>query len=41
MVNVDDYTLDAVMPPPFDRVGVEESLNCDFERVCEWCDLCE
>ena len=35
----DDSTLMAVVPSPFVRVTVAESLIRDLGRVSEWCDL--
>ena len=35
----DDSSLMAVVPSPYIRVTVAESLICDLDRVSEWCDL--
>ena len=35
----DDSTLIAVVPSPFLRVAVAESLSRDLVKVNEWCDL--
>ena len=35
----DDSILVAVVPSPDVRVAVAESLNRDFSRVSEWCNL--
>ena len=35
----DDCTFMAVVPYPGVRVIVAESLICDLDRVCEWCNL--
>ena len=37
----DDSTLMAVVPSPYTRVTVAESLNRDLVRVNGWCDLWE
>ena len=37
----DDSTLVAVVPSPLGRVSVAESLNCDLNRVDEWCEILE
>ena len=35
----DDSTLIAIVPSPWLRVAVAESLNRDLVKVSEWCDL--
>ena len=37
--HADDSTLMAVVPSQGVRVAVAESLNRDFSRVSEWCNL--
>ena len=36
----DDSTLVAVVPSPFQRVAVSESMNRDLNGVSVWCNLC-